>query len=213
MIKFQFLVASAAILVACPVSAATIITQTGSSASFAAPSGSTTINFDDALPAGFTLVNNDASIVQGTTANYAEPAASDGSRYLAVLANGTSTLQSATAFESVSFYLGSIDAYNTVDLLSTTGAVIQSFTGTAFGGTTDGDQEWPLNNRRITITRSAGDAAIGGIRFSSSANSAEVDNVVFAVPEPTTWGMMLIGFGMIGAITRYRRRSAKVTYA
>jgi hypothetical protein len=34
-----------------------------------------------------------------------------------------------------------------------------------------------------------------------------------AIPEPATWAMMLVGFGMIGATARYRRRSAKVTYA
>jgi hypothetical protein len=34
-----------------------------------------------------------------------------------------------------------------------------------------------------------------------------------AVPEPTTWGMMIAGFGMMGAAMRYRRRSAKVTFA
>ncbi|MBD8546068.1 PEP-CTERM sorting domain-containing protein [Sphingomonas sp. CFBP 8760] len=33
------------------------------------------------------------------------------------------------------------------------------------------------------------------------------------VPEPATWAMMLVGFGMIGASTRYRRRSSKTTYA
>lgn len=34
-----------------------------------------------------------------------------------------------------------------------------------------------------------------------------------AVPEPATWAMMLIGFGMIGATARYRRRSSTATYA
>jgi hypothetical protein len=33
------------------------------------------------------------------------------------------------------------------------------------------------------------------------------------VPEPTTWAMMLVGFGMIGATARYRRRSSMVRYA
>ena len=33
------------------------------------------------------------------------------------------------------------------------------------------------------------------------------------VPEPATWAMMLLGFGMIGAAARYRRRSSKVTFA
>ena len=34
-----------------------------------------------------------------------------------------------------------------------------------------------------------------------------------AVPEPTTWGMMILGFGMVGASARYRRRSTKVAVA
>jgi hypothetical protein len=36
---------------------------------------------------------------------------------------------------------------------------------------------------------------------------------VAAVPEPATWAMMLVGFGMMGAAIRYRRRNAKVVYA
>lgn len=32
-----------------------------------------------------------------------------------------------------------------------------------------------------------------------------------AVPEPTTWVMLLLGFGMIGAASRYRHRSARIT--
>ena len=34
-----------------------------------------------------------------------------------------------------------------------------------------------------------------------------------AVPETTTWGMMIAGFGMMGAAMRTRRRSTKVTFA
>ncbi|RZM13176.1 MAG: PEP-CTERM sorting domain-containing protein, partial [Sphingomonas sp.] len=47
----------------------------------------------------------------------------------------------------------------------------------------------------------------------STQNALEVDNVVFAVPEPTTWAMMLVGFGMMGASMRYRRRSTKFVTA
>ena len=32
------------------------------------------------------------------------------------------------------------------------------------------------------------------------------------VPEPATWAMMLVGFGMVGAGMRYRRRSSKVAF-
>jgi len=34
-----------------------------------------------------------------------------------------------------------------------------------------------------------------------------------AIPEPATWAMMLVGFGMVGAATRYRRKSVKVSLA
>lgn len=34
-----------------------------------------------------------------------------------------------------------------------------------------------------------------------------------SVPEPASWAMLLVGFGMIGAGVRYRRRSTGVAYA
>ena len=33
------------------------------------------------------------------------------------------------------------------------------------------------------------------------------------VPEPSTWAMMLVGFGLLSACLRYRRRSTKISYA
>jgi hypothetical protein len=39
----------------------------------------------------------------------------------------------------------------------------------------------------------------------------DVVGTAAAVPEPATWAMMLLGFGMIGATARFRRRSIKVS--
>lgn len=39
------------------------------------------------------------------------------------------------------------------------------------------------------------------------------DASVAAVPEPATWAMMLLGFGMVAGASRYRRRSTAATYA
>ena len=51
-------------------------------------------------------------------------------------------------------------------------------------------------------------------------NSASLPNYNFArftfvgvVPEPETWATMLVGFGMIGATTRYRRKSRTGSFA
>ena len=46
--------------------------------------------------------------------------------------------------------------------------------------------------------------AIGEVAFDATAANA--------VPEPSTWAMMLVGFGMVGAGMRYQRRSNKVAF-
>ena len=52
---------------------------------------------------------------------------------------------------------------------------------------------------------------VGGSR--SFSVDAQVGTGAAAVPEPATWGLMLAGFGMVGAGLRSRRRSTVVTYA
>lgn len=45
-------------------------------------------------------------------------------------------------------------------------------------------------------------------------NTAGLRNIaIAAVPEPATWGLMIVGFGMMGSAMRYRRRAPKVTFA
>jgi hypothetical protein len=50
------------------------------------------------------------------------------------------------------------------------------------------------------------------VRSFSNANKSGIVTIS-AVPEPSTWAMMLVGFGMMGAAMRYRRRGTKVAYA
>lgn len=47
----------------------------------------------------------------------------------------------------------------------------------------------------------------------SGASTLTITQVAAAVPEPETWLMMLLGFGLIGASMRYGRRTTTVTYA
>ncbi|GGB25027.1 hypothetical protein GCM10011380_13260 [Sphingomonas metalli] len=199
---------------ASPASAATLFAQNGSTATFAAPAG-TVVNFNSTLPSSITLnlTGPNAAIRSGDAAGqYAQPAFSDGSAYLAVGPSSSATLASTIGYQSVSFFIGSIDSFNTVEVLSTTGALIARYTGASFTANPNGDQDLPNTNRRITITRDAVDALIGGVRFLSSGPAIEVDNVVFAVPEPSTWALMFLGFGMVAGASRYRRRSQAVVY-
>jgi len=54
----------------------------------------------------------------------------------------------------------------------------------------------------------------GGTVFPFQSAFAGGTLVATAVPEPATWGLMMLGFGMMGVGLRYRtRKPAKVTYA
>lgn len=65
------------------------------------------------------------------------------------------------------------------------------------------------------------DGLIGSVTLASvlsngptfpTANNLMLGQVA-AVPEPATWAMMLLGFGMVAAASRYRRRSSKVSFS
>ena len=56
---------------------------------------------------------------------------------------------------------------------------------------------------------SVGTFALSSIR---SGNSTLTITQVAAIPEPATWMMMLLGFGLIGASLRYGRRTTTVSY-
>jgi hypothetical protein len=234
--KNIFAVGAAALAFATsPASAGVVISNSvaGSASSYAAPAGSTTvINFNsgdvaaEAKSKGLTATTTGMARsfsgtmwnVDGSGNDFYRPEPSDSTNYFGVGRNSSLTLTSAVALSNVSVFLGSLDNYNVVTFLGRTGDVLQSFTGRdifgaplAFPGGTSTE-----TNRRVTFS-ATGNTQIFGVGFSNDANlgSFEFDNVALtaAVPEPATWAMMLLGFGMIGAASRYRRRSEKVTYA
>lgn len=107
------------------------------------------------------------------------------------LAFGTSPLMGSTTANAASnFIVGAVPAYNASHVYSfilNTG-LAQSAAGTLYFGVTDG--VYSDNTGAFTI------------------------NISQAVPEPATWAMMLMGFGMIGfGLRSYQRKSTKVTYA
>jgi hypothetical protein len=216
MIK-KFAVAAAVLTaVASPAYAVSFTTQLGSTATFAAPAGGTVVDFNNGttVPTGFTLTGSGYIVSNADSASTgARPAFSDGSAYLSVLGGGAATLRSAAmGYQSISLFLGSIDAFNTIRVLSTTGAVLATYTGSQFVVPANGNQDVPRTNRRITFLAGAGES-LGGLTLSSGTNSLETDNIVFSVPEPSTWALMLVGFGMVGGAARYRRRKSAASFA
>ncbi len=211
---------------AMPAHAVTLVGTNGSAAVFAQSANGAQYNFESATtgnigdPAGFLRTGGQMMIdsAQNVAANpFGAPA---GNSYLYISTGGTSVIRSVaagiTGYRAVSFYIGSIDWGNTVDVLDLGGNLLRSFNGAemAAPASPSGDQDFPLTNRLLTFNADAGEL-IGGLRFTSSVDSLEADNIKFtaAVPEPATWAMMLVGFGMIGATARYRRRKSNVAFA
>lgn len=118
------------------------------------------------------------------------------------------------SFDSLSFYLGSLDSYNTISFYS--GAtLIDSFTGSdlTIPNPANGNQAAGDTNRRYFFTFGTADN-VNRVVFNTTLPAFEFDDIAAAVstvPEPSSWMMMILGFGLIGFMLRKDRRSAART--
>lgn len=116
-----------------------------------------------------------------------------------------------------SFVVGSLDTYNTLRLTFDNGTFTDYVGGAIIGGLpfSSGSTTSPTSNGRVTYTVAAGDALITGARFTSTSDSFEFDTLASngAVPEPATWGIMILGFGAIGGAMRRRRDCNALAFA
>ena len=134
----------------------------------------------------------------------------DTTQYLSVLGNsgGTAgvnvTINGGAA--TVSFLWGSIDGYNTIQFFN--GATsLGSFTGSAIVPKFDtGCQQSTDCTGYVTFTDNNLSQPITSFLMTSGQNSFEADDfLTTAVPETSTWVMMILGFFGVGLVG-YRRR-------
>lgn len=158
---------------------------------------------------GGVVVSPTVVIQSGSNSIGADPAVgSTGDPYLSVL-NGGSTSFTFAGLTSLGLDFGSADSFNSF-IVSLADGTSQTFTGedVVAVGSADGDQSSVRTNGRLTFNALTG-PAITGLTLTSGGNSLEIDNIGIvggAVPEPATWGMMLLGFGAVGVSLRNRKR-------
>ena len=210
MMRFCAAGAAAAMLLTSGAQAVTTTSQNG--APDVGPSGDQLlVTFDSAPALGSTVTGFMTAIGSST---FAAAPALDTTRYGYVSTMGSSVATFTSGFDlnRVSFYWGSIDSYNFVDILGAGGITLLTMSGSEIPPA-NGDQTLPGTNRRVFYSVQ-GSEVITGIRFRTTGIAFEIDDIAGnaagnplpVVPEPATWAMMIAGFGLVGLSARSRRR-------
>jgi hypothetical protein len=204
------LLATAAVIVAAPASAATIVTHVSVGDPNTLPAGQTLIaNFNNPADPDATLVDFVTLTLNGATVGvnegvggYSGTLPNDPTNYLTVPGGKKATFTSTRLMSNFSLYMGSPDTYNSIRFIGD--GFDETITGTQmFLG--DTSQAWSWGKR---IDFNFGGYKVNQVILSSTSNSFEVDNAAAkfaaAVPEPSTWAFMIMGFGALGAVLRRR---------
>ena len=151
---------------------------------------------------------------QGSLGLYATPYG-DTTNYMAVLGGGSEQIAYSSLKDSFGLYWGSVDTYNSLAFYNGD-SLVATITGadvdppmSANGGQTD-----YASNGYVWITALP---QFDRVVAASGANSFEFDNVIAgvgpgfpgassAVPEPSTWAMLLVGFSGLGYAAFRRKR-------
>ena len=166
------------------------------------------VSFDTANAAGFVWDGAPATRTGSVAGHAAAPAGVTGRFGFVSTQAGQPAMATlrTPALRSISFYWGSIDAHNRVQLLGTGGQTLLTLNGNQF---TPASGSWTsqLTNRRVQFRDLSG-AGIGGLRFIAHGTAFEFDSIAAgSVPEPSSWALLIAGFGLTGAMARRRRWS------
>jgi hypothetical protein len=181
--------------------------------------------FSTALNAQFT--SSGAVIRTGTDSTSSAPwvgglqqtggafiAGRDITQYLSIGGGASETINFAagTVASTLGLYWGSVDAFNQIQFLRN-GAVIDTFNGTNISPLlANGGQTAFSSNRYVTFSNLGAfdEVILGGIP-GNTQNAFEIDNITAmtsAVPETSTWAMMILGFFGVGFMA-YRKKGQK----
>lgn len=163
----------------------------------------------------------DGIVKTGSSGNGAQPLGSTGFYYSVGPSTNSPGLIDLSAFGGaigqLSFIWGSVDTYNTLDILGLDNSVIATFTGQDIIDSQFGNQTLPQSNPLVTLTFTGGDQFnVGALRLTSTQEAFEIDNIAVqaAVPEPATWLLLIFGFAAVGGMMRRKPRiqEARVRY-
>ena len=192
-----------------------------SSATANAP-GISAVNFEFLQPALASLGIISANFFMDVTVAPPAPATTVGAFKIQNVATGSFSFTStsaytvgATTYAAGSNLLTGTFSNSTIFGTSTSG----SFSGTtvtytsdflSFGATNDRDFAMSLTSITPVIFASTGKALRSFRAVAGGSFSSEPAPIINAVPEPQVWGLLVVGFGMVGVQVRRRARQTVV---
>ncbi len=215
--SIRLLAAAAALALAIPANAVIVTTAAGAPDPGLAPGQTSLITFDAPNAVGVveTRLGNVITAAGNISGVRAAPAGTPiGGVYQSIGTGGSNTIDfsgwtGGKRLLSLSFYWGSVDSHNFVDFLDSNGNVFQTVGGNSLPAAT-GDQAAGLTNRRVFFNFLASEN-IQKIRLRGNGNAFEYDSfggvASTVLPEPGTWALMIIGFGIVGAAQRRQQRA------
>jgi len=202
--------ASVALLISASANAAIVVTEGGASASdgsnLVSSFAATTYNFNTGDVSIFTPTGQFEAVSGSLSGQYAQPF-SDTTTYatLGTLTQpGTASLSTVPSdTHYVGLYWGSIDQYNSITITDSSGSHVVDSNTFAILNPANGDQ----GLQGSAYVNIFDNLAITGITFFSDHQAFEFDNLTVssAVPETSTWAMMILGFFGVGFMA-YRRK-------
>ena len=166
------------------------------------------------LASGFTFTQDPGGVLSytrdgglGLDSGVSAPPPADnnvpGAFYETVQGGGTATLTSLNGISQFSFYMGSPDDFNHIHLTFNGSEGPQTLNGTAiWGGSPAGNGD---QSAGFTVTYYFAPNTVNSITFTSDQNAFEFDTLRGGVPEPASWGLMILGFGAAGSMLRRRK--------
>jgi PEP-CTERM motif len=205
------------VMAAAPANAVTAVSQSiGNGTPWLRDGESLLVTFDRAAARGIDITSS-GRVIDGIGSisglRTAPKSAKDG--YRAITAKAASSFDfrgwsGGRPLSMLSLDWGTIDSYNFVDFLDAKGGLVASFSGASLP-ITEGRTNLIGASRRL-LFRFVPTERVTTMRLRSTGNSLEFDNVAAAisdaVPEPSVWAFLIIGFGMVGGQLRRRRRHA-----
>jgi PEP-CTERM motif len=185
----------------------------GFSANLATPGYTMIDNFDSVNPAkGFLAQNGNTFTGNGFSGSTMISAAPPGdtTAYEGVQPGNPFTLiDTSGSLSAFSFYMGSPDEYNGLNLTvnGPTGSLTLSGDDIWGGGTVVGTGD---QSEGFLVSYQFTPSTVKSLTFSSTSPAFEFDNLagINVVPEPASWALMIMGFGAAGGMIRSQRRKA-----